>query len=221
MTSTRRIVTPDLTSYIQGRKDDIKAEINCIAIGNVESFDTIDQTCTIQINYVRVITSGTPTGSPNDDDTTRKLVPYPQLVKCPLMILSGGNSYLTFPIVKGDQCVILFNDRDIDTWWNTGVAANPPNSSRLHDLSDALVFVGIRNIATALATYNMNGPQLTNGLSFIAVEDAIRLSVDGVTLREALDAFSVATIALANATDNPDIAAALAAAQLLIDGVLK
>ncbi len=222
MPDNRVIVTPDLTSYIQGRKNDIKTEINCISNGTIVDFDAIEtQTVTVQINYVRVIVAGKGENAPNTDQTEDKTLSYPLLLRCPIVILSGGNSSLTFPIDVGDECLILFNDRDIDTWWNTGAVANPPNSSRLHDLSDAIILVGVRSIPNKIANYNLLGPQLTNGGAFISVEDAIRLSVNSVTLRAALDAFSVATIALANATGNPDIAAALEAAQLLIDGVLK
>lgn len=225
MPNNRRIVTPDLNAYIQGRKADIKAEINCMAVGTVVDFDpTETQTVTVQVNYVRVLVGNIGANTPNTDQTENKLLPYPQLVKCPLMILTGGNSYLTFPIEAGDECLILFNDRDIDTWWSTGATGNPPNSNRVHDLNDGIVFVGVRSLANKIANYNMNGPQLTNGGAFISVEDKVQISVDLVTLRIALDALMVALLSwvdTAGDTPNPATVTLLTTAQTLIDSVLK
>lgn len=222
MPDNRRIVTPDLTSYIQGRKGDIKTEMNCVAIGTVVDFDpTNTQTLTVQINYVRVLLDAVPTNAPNTDQTTTKTLPYPQLVRCPLMILTGGPSYMTFPVENGDECVIFFNDRDLDTWWSTGAVANPPNSNRLHDLNDGIVFVGVRSLANKISLFNMLGPEIGNGLAKFSVEDRIKISVAGVTLGVTIDALMVQLIAIANAIDNPDIAAALAAIQLVFDGILK
>lgn len=181
MTSTRRIVTPDLTEYIQGRKNDIKSEINCIAIGTVQSFDSNDQTVNVQINYVRVLTGGTATDAPNNDDTTRKLVPYPILVKCPLMMLSGGQAVITFPVAQGDSCIILFNDRDMDTWWNSGIVGNPPNSARLHDLSDGIVIVGIRNLTNAIQGY-FNGFKIGYGNASITIDPSGNIIITGTTV---------------------------------------
>jgi hypothetical protein len=65
------------------------------------------------------------------------------------MFLSGGQSFISLPITTGDTCLILFNDRDIDTWWYSG-ESNVPPSGRAHSLSDAIVLVGVRNQANAI-----------------------------------------------------------------------
>ena len=116
MANNAKLVPQDMASYIFDRKDDIKREINCIAIGTVQSFDSDAQTVNVQINYLRTIYGAVPVGAPSNDQATDKKVQYPLLVKCPLMILSGGSGYLTITPAVGDQCVIFFNDRDIDNW---------------------------------------------------------------------------------------------------------
>jgi hypothetical protein len=75
---------------------------------------------------------------------TPTIVNYPVLVNCPVFFATGGGFVVTMPVAVGDPCLLLFNDRDIDTWFSTGAIA-PPNTSRAHDLSDGFALVGFRN----------------------------------------------------------------------------
>jgi hypothetical protein len=112
-------------------KDDVFYNFNCVQVGSIISYDPSKNTASVQIQMKREL--------PNNS-----IVDYPPLQDCPVMFLSGGTSYLSFPILPGDSCVILFNDRDIDTWWATG-SSNVPPSARAHSLSDAIILVGVRN----------------------------------------------------------------------------
>lgn len=221
------LLIPDLNLLLQNKKYEIKTEINCIAVGTVTAFTATNSkapTVSVLVNYLRVIYGGVAQNAPNSDTVNNKTLPYPTIINCPLLISAGGSSYLTFPVAVGDQCVILFNDRDIDNWWTTGSANSAPNSNRVHDLNDAMVFVGVRPQNSPIANYNMSGPQLTNGLAFISVEDKIKLSVNAVTLKQGLDNLFSALIAWVNTdatTPNPATVAAIQAAQVLVDEVLK
>lgn len=217
-------VVPDLNLLFGNKGYQLKTEMNCVGVGTIVSFNPEDLTCTVQINYLRVIYGGAAQASPNSDSVVNQTVSYPQLVKCPLLIASGGDSYLSFPIVKGDQCVIFFNDRDIDNWWSTGSPNSSPNTNRVHDLSDALIYVGLRPQKKPIVGYNQSGPQLTNGINLIAIEDAIRIQANAVSLRFALDTLMTALLTWVDTrgdTPNPTTIASLTAAQVLIDTVLK
>ena len=48
-----------------------------------------------------------------------------------------------FEVHEGDACLVIFADRDIDAWFESGEAEVPP-SSRMHSLSDGFAFVGFR-----------------------------------------------------------------------------
>ena len=50
---------------------------------------------------------------------------------------------VSFDIQEGDACLVIFADRDIDSWFETGEAEVPP-SGRMHSLSDGFAFVGFR-----------------------------------------------------------------------------
>ncbi len=213
---TNHPLTPDLTGYFQNKKFEIKNEINCISIGTVDSFDHSNQTVDLYINFLRVITS---VGGKAPDTT----LDYPILVKCPVVMLSGGDSSLTFPITKGDTCLVLFCDKDIDSWFTTGNIV-APNSQRVHDLNDAIALVGIRSMANVLANYNQLGPQLKNGLALVSVEERVKIEVGLLTLGAAMDTLMTALLTWVDTNDDtpsPGTIAALTAAKLQIDTVLK
>ena len=171
------IPVPRMSKLLDNKKQEVKTEINCMALGTVQSFDSADQTVTVSINYLRTIYGGAATEN-DDSNVNNQTQAYPQLVKCPLVMLSGGSASITFPVAKGDSCIILFNDRDIDTWWNTGSSSSAPNSSRVHDLNDAIVIVGIRNLQNAIQSY-FNGFKITYGSAYITIDPSGNIVIQG------------------------------------------
>ena len=89
----------------------------------------------------------------------------------PVYYPSGGGFTLTFPIAAGDECIVLFNDRQIDNWLATG-AGKPPIVGRAHDLSDGLALVGIRNNTRALTAVSTTTTQLRSDAGTTYVEIA-------------------------------------------------
>ena len=129
------IMPPDLDDVLAELKNDIFANINCVQIGKIEKVND-NQTVEIQIQVKRRV----------NDDVTKD---YPLLVDCPYFVLSGGGAYIDMPIKKGDYCLILFNDRNIDNWWSTE-NVKEPQDRRKHNLSDGIALVGIMPDSKAL-----------------------------------------------------------------------
>lgn len=121
----------EIKDVLDRTKDEVYYNFNCVQVGSIISYDASKNTVSVQIGMKRQL-------------PTEQIIDYPVLEDCPVMFLSGGQSYISLPITAGDTCLILFNDRDIDTWWYSG-QNNVPPSSRAHSLSDAIVLVGIRN----------------------------------------------------------------------------
>ena len=165
----RKIVEPDLCAILDSLKHDINTEMRCISIGTIQSFDSTNQTATIALNYKRWISATSTTKSKTED--------YPLLVKCPVFILNGGGAYITFPIAKGDSCLVLFCDREIDTWFTKG-GTNAPQSARVHDLNDGIALVGIKNKGNFISSYYQGGVKLYSSGNIIitSVKDAIYLN---------------------------------------------
>jgi len=148
----------DITEALEFVKASINDNLNCHQTGTIQSFDTTTQTATVSINTKRHI-------STNPD----VWVDYPLLVDCPVIILGNNVTRITLPINQGDECLIFFNDREIDNWYAQG--GNPTFSiGRTHDISDAVVLVGLRNATKALPTYNNDAIELNNG-------DTVKLSI--------------------------------------------
>lgn len=149
---------PGLKDILDAYKKKTAIQINCHAIATVQSFNATNQTLTATVNYQKVFYDRDASGA-----YTQRLSSYPILADCPVVVLGGGPASLTMPIAKGDQCLIFFNDRDIDTWITTGQAGQAPATPRLHSFSDAIALVGLHSLNKAISNYDGTRALLTNG----------------------------------------------------------
>lgn len=197
------IETPDMTTMLSKKMRNLASEINCIQVGTIVNFYPENQTADIMVNFKRIFSQQSATVAAGTGIFSRVgevvgellgfqkrmvdvAVDYPLLLKCPVVFLTGGVSNMTFPVAPGDTCIVMFNDRDLDAWFEGGIVA-PPNSSRMHDLSDGMALVGVRALNNIIADFNEDGPQIINDDALIAVEDKLKLQVGAQTLRNALD----------------------------------
>lgn len=86
---------------------------------------------------------------------------FPILEGVPVHFPGGGGFTVTFPIVPGDECLLIFSERCINYWHLTG-ELRPGENYRLHDPSDAFALVGIRSQPRALASIQTDGMELRN-----------------------------------------------------------
>lgn len=63
----------------------------------------------------------------------------PLCLDCPIMYPGGGGFVFTFPLVKGDEGLLVFASRCIDAWWQQG-GIQKQAELRMHDLSDGFFF---------------------------------------------------------------------------------
>lgn len=140
---------PSLKDLLDLHKKDIFLSLNCHAIGQIETFNPAKQTATVSLKYKRTRFQY--------DATAGAYLPvllnYPLMADAPVHVLGGGGGAITFPIVKGDECLVCFNDRDIDNWFN-GAANGAVATSRTHSFSDAIILVGVRSIPNVLTDYD-------------------------------------------------------------------
>ena len=170
--ATAEVTLAELLNY---HKREVSREINCHALGVIESFDSSTQTCKIKINYLKTQLVRQLSGVYAPESSS-----YPILLDCPTIIMSGGDSGMSFPIKKGDSCIVLFNDRDIDNWVE-GVDDNEVASNRLHSISDGIALIGPRNKANKLTNYDPDNPHIWNGAT------GIRVKVDKVLIENTTD----------------------------------
>ena len=145
-----------LASLLQLAQLDTLNTINCHQVGEIVSFNPSTQTAEVQIKMLRPYNG--------------ELKKYPILLDCPCVVLGGGKGRVTFPIEKGDSCVVLFNDKDIDNWYASGQTMQP-RSTRMHSFSDAIALVGLHNKLNKISDYLSDGTELKYGSSTIKLQD--------------------------------------------------
>lgn len=118
--------------------------------GIIQSFDPVAMTCTVQPSIK---------GQIRLQSGEAQSVALPLLVDCPVQFPAGGNCTLTFPVAKGDECLVVFASRCIDSWWQSG-GVQEQAELRMHDLSDGFVLLGFRSKPRTLANVSTSAAQL-------------------------------------------------------------
>ena len=129
--------------------------------GIIQSFDPEAVTAVIQPAIK---------GVEHDASGAEVSVNLPLLVDVPVIFPRGGGCTLTFPVKEGDECLVIFADRCIDFWWQSG-GIQEPVDERMHDLSDAFCIVGPQSQAKKIGGISTTSAQLRtdDGSAFIEV----------------------------------------------------
>lgn len=131
--------------------------------GIVQSFDAVKMVAVVQPAINGVI---------RNQDGSYSSIQLPLLLDCPVFFPSGGGVTLTFPVTKGDECLVVFSSRCIDSWWELG-GIQGQAELRMHDLSDGFCLPGVRSQPRKI-TVSTAGAQLRtdDGLAFIEIDPA-------------------------------------------------
>ena len=92
---------------------------------------------------------------------TYKIVSMPQCLDVPIIFPQGGGYLLTFPVSPGDECLLFFASRCIDSWWQSG-GVQVPAEWRMHSLSDGFAFVGVDSVPNVAPAISAGTVQLRN-----------------------------------------------------------
>jgi len=96
----------------------------------------------VSVNLAAQTVSVQPTiqGSVADPAGNVRQVNLPLLVDVPLVWPKAGGFALTFPVAPGDEVLVVFACRCIDSWWQSG-GIGAPAEARMHDLSDGFAIL--------------------------------------------------------------------------------
>lgn len=214
---------PSLTDLLQLLKKEIFFDLNCHHLATIQSFNSANQTVTATMNYTKTFFElDTETGIYEPVQQN-----YPLMVDVPVLVLGGGTARLTFPIAQGDQCLILFNDRSIDNWFQSGQAGPLPNS-RAHSFADGLALIGPNSLNTLIATYDTARAVLRNGAAGVGVSTSkIKIYNGSTTLNTILQNILTQLETLANTTAvngsplNPAVATQLSTLATQLGGLIE
>ncbi|MCL6442077.1 MAG: hypothetical protein K6T83_01200 [Alicyclobacillus sp.] len=131
--------------------------------GIIQSFDPIEQTVTVQPAIRERI---------RDPETLEyRWETLPLLVDVPIVLPRAGGFALTLPVRQGDECLVIFGDMCIDSFWQNGGVQNQPDKRR-HDLSDGFAILGTWSQPRVLPNYATNAAQLRtdDGTTYISIK---------------------------------------------------
>ena len=218
----RVFMDPELVDVLSGLQKEIFLSLNCHAIATIQSFNPLLQTATATINYKKTYL----VADPNTGIFSEKLVDYPMLLDCPVVIMQGGGGAITFPIEAGDNCLVLFNDRCIDGWFASG-QVGPIPVQRFHSFADGILLVGISPVNDPFLNYDTSRVVLRNGATgttMVGVGEAlIKIANATTTLKTVINGI-LDLIAAAQCTSpgSPlSNAAAFTAYKTTVEGLLE
>lgn len=92
----------------------------------------------------------------------------------PVIFPRSGGASITMPVKAGDGCLVVFLDRDIRNWL-LGKPKDRPMTRRMHNLNDAIAFVGLTPFSAPSVALNNTDLHIQYGGSNIT------LKPDGMT----------------------------------------
>ena len=148
----------DLYQTLKMSNNNLAENLNCVRIGIVQEFYSDNLTCMVKIASKKVIKY-----NQDGTQTVRDYAPiFAKVCYC--------NPFETFPLKEGDEVVLLFNDRELETWFING-QANLENHQRMHDLTDCIAIAGIRSIPKMIQILT-DALHLFYGASELIMKDA-------------------------------------------------
>lgn len=120
------------TELLEQAKERAVMDVRVSMPARIVSFDAATKTAQVEIMLKMV----------DEDDAP---VDYPPLTDCPCLFTRGGGFHVVHPYKAGDNGVVLFSDRCLDGWFESGQAAVPMDY-RIHSMSDAYFIGGSDNM---------------------------------------------------------------------------
>ena len=126
-------VNPTLVNILQNNIQKALLELLCCRIGIVQQFYPDDITADFLV--VNKITKGL------NKDGTQKVQDWAKI----RAKVCYASPHETFPLKPGQECILWFSDREIESWFING-NANPLAYSRMHDETDCIAIAGLRSM---------------------------------------------------------------------------
>ncbi|TDB62494.1 Gp138 family membrane-puncturing spike protein [Photorhabdus khanii] len=154
--------TGDLSETLKAINHSLSSQLRVAIPGIIQSFNVDAVTCVVQ----PAIKSGIA-----DQEGKTTSVSLPLLVDVPVIFPRGGGVTLTFPVKAGDECLVVFADRCIDFWWQSG-GVQEPADERQHSLSDAFAIIGPQSQAKKISGISTSTAQLRSddGAAYIELD---------------------------------------------------
>lgn len=155
----------NLERVIQAGIDAALKELHTSLPGEVVSFDPAEQTADIQIAIKR--------------KQSGELVNIPVLRDVPVRFQRVSGYTITLPVKPGDNVLVIFSERSIDTWLASGGIQDPADK-RKHSFSDAFAFPMMYAQPDKISDFDPDNLQIKslNGKAKITVKLSGEIQID-------------------------------------------
>lgn len=131
-----------LMTVLKVFKDNLLDNLCCVKIGYIDSYDYDTRVSRVVIYNKRVVGL--------NDKGEHILEDYPPLY-CKTLFLGGGDSAINWSIQQGDECIVFFTDKELETPWISGQVSDI-KYGRMHDYTDAICLTGFTTRPKATPT---------------------------------------------------------------------
>ena len=134
---------PDLMSTMKALEGNLKYnKINCCRIGIVESYDKETRVAKVTIAN-KLVLNQTEAGN----QVTQNYAP----IYAKVLFFGWHDIGITHPVLEGSEGILLFNDREIESWYVNGNVNNLAYD-RAHSKTDAIFISGVLSLPNMIAT---------------------------------------------------------------------
>lgn len=157
-----------LSEVLQTAFEAMLSNINTCLPGEIQEYDYTKSKASVKPMLYRKLKDG-----------SRQILPI--LINVPVIFPRTKNKGITFPISKGDGCLILFSQRSLERWKSTtGIAE--PGDPRKFDLTDAICIPGLFQFGANTPQSNNTDVEIKNGSNKIILKSNGDVEIGGGTL---------------------------------------
>lgn len=141
--------------------------------GIIDSFDASKQLAKVNITSKLIIRDA------KGKDTFKEI---PLLIDLPVVFPQVQGFSITYPIKKGDECQVIFEERDTANFRETGNISEP-RSRRRFDFSDGWVIIGSTSNKKVVSNYNSDNLEIrsNNGDNKIVIKPSGDIEIINTT----------------------------------------
>lgn len=159
---------PNLEDVFEIVKEHTMSLINCSKIGRIRSFNP--NNCTAYIDIMELI----------QNDGANEIPSI--LADVPVIFYGSKNTRITPPDIVGSNCLLVFQDRNIDNFLITGEQFEP-NDNRTHSYADCVALLTLNSYIDEPVMYDANALTLYNGTQFAKIfNNSIELYAEKIKL---------------------------------------
>lgn len=137
----------DFNEILSIAQDAIMSRLNVHNIGRIIEFDALTQLCTVELMQIKQFNEQYITPAPITD--------------VPLIMLGAGGGHITMPNPVGTICLLLFLDRNIDNFMETG-EQYVPDTARMHDFTDCVALTTFKTLVNPIENYDTEAVTIFN-----------------------------------------------------------